>query len=193
MTRESRLASWLRDEAGIDEPRRVVRESPAAVVVSKLAPGLTAELFEAMDALSELLNEDAVRAEYECLAGVYRAAGENPDRTTVWREAAESLLRRLAGEREIDEARVTLIMPGIESVQAALDAVLWSAPDIDSPYSPRPSEASALDDLLGDKAERDVFTRYYGSLDGRRIEAYCPGSRYARRLLAVAYGVCTRG
>ncbi len=43
----------------------------------------------------------------------------------------------------------------------------------------------------GEDGEREVFTRYYGALDGKRVEAYCPGSRFARRLLELAYRVCS--
>jgi hypothetical protein len=93
------------------------------------------------------------------------------------------------------------IVPGIESVQAVLDSILWTAPNIDQDYSPNAGEVEAYAEfeaglLARERDEaltgRDIFTRYYGELDGRRVENYCPGAPFARRLLAQAWRICTR-
>jgi hypothetical protein len=86
------------------------------------------------------------------------------------------------------------VLPGIESVQAILDTILWTAPAIADDYNPNRGEVEAYKDFecgnLG--AGRDPFTRYYGQLDGRRVENYCPGAQFGRRLVAQAWKICTR-
>jgi hypothetical protein len=183
------LTARLREELGIREPRRVVRADGRVIVLSKLAAGESKDLFAAVEALPELFDAAVIAGEYERLRLELVARGEAPLRSAVWRMAVESLLDRLVPDRGIEAAR-RLITPGIESVQAALDAVLWSAPSVASDDPPVAAEREALRELLS-AADRDLFTRYYGEVDGRRVESYCPGAPYARRLLETAFAVCS--
>ncbi len=189
---DAELESWLRDELGLDEYRRVARVTETSVLLSKFEDGFAAGLFETVAALPELFDELLVRGEYDCLAATLVSRGESRLRTEVWRRACEALIRRLASERGVDPSALDLIIPGLESVQAVMDAVLWSAPTIgDEDYQPRPGEREAFEALLSDAPERDIFTRYYGSCDGLRVENYCPGSQFARRLLRQAWSITT--
>lgn len=186
---DAALAAHVRDALGIAAPRRVVRADADVVVLSKLQPGETQTLFAAVEALPELFDAAAVGVEYGRVVAAYRERGEAPLRTTAWREAVESLLDRLGAERGIDAAARRLLAPGLDSVQAVLDAVLWSAPTVDSDAPASAGERAALADVL-EADDHDLFRRYYGSVDGRRVESYCPGAPFARRLLAQAFAVC---
>ncbi len=191
VTSNDLLAAWLRDELGLEEYRRVVRENESTIVVSKFEPGFAPNLFETVDALPELFDDEAVTAEYERIAADRAARGESPLRTEVWREASLALLRRYAEQRGIDQGRQAHVVPGIESVQAVLDTILWTAPTIIDEYAPGPGESAAFQEFDSGDMERDIFTRYYGALEGKRVENYCPGSQLARRLLAQGYRICT--
>jgi hypothetical protein len=83
------------------------------------------------------------------------------------------------------------VVPGIESAQAIMDAILWSAPRIEDVARPNAGEVEAYRDFESGQGERDLFTRYYGDLDGRRVENYCPGAPFGRRLIAQAWRICT--
>jgi hypothetical protein len=91
------------------------------------------------------------------------------------------------------------VLPGIESAQAVIDTILWSAPRVDQEYQPGAGEVQAFEEFqqaamadAGPGAGRDMFTRFYGALDGRRVENYCPGAQFGRRLVAQAWCICTR-
>jgi hypothetical protein len=186
------LREWLRSERGLDEYRRIVRESEGTVVISKFEPGFSQELFATVDLLSELFEEHTVAERYLALVESYAARGESPSRTAVWREASESLLEELCTARGIDEHRRMFVLPGIESVQAVMDSILWSAPTIaERDYAPNPGEVEAFREFEGGPDERTLFTRYYGELDGKRVENYCPGAPFGRRLVAQAWNICT--
>ncbi|HEY7269877.1 MAG TPA: hypothetical protein VH951_08620 [Dehalococcoidia bacterium] len=186
------LCEWLSAERGIDEYRRVVRENESAVVISKFEPGFSQELFATVDILPELFDEDAIAAAYEALADAYQRHGEAPLRTAVWREASEAALDRGCRERGIADQRRMYVLPGIESVQAVMDSILWSAPTVaDRGYRPNAGELQAYRDFEGGEGERTLFTRYYGDMDGRRVENHCPGAPFGRRLVAQAWNICT--
>jgi hypothetical protein len=190
MKGEEELRSWLRDGLGINEYRRVVRENAETVVVSKFEARFSQELFAVVDALPELLDDECVAAAYRERAAEYIARGEPALRTHVWREASEGLLRRLGEQRGITPRQLEYVLPGIESVQAVLDTVLWSAPTVLDDFAPSPGERQAYEEFLADDSGR-IFTRYYGELAGKRVENYCPGSQFARRFMAQAYAICT--
>ena len=193
------LQAWLREHLGLMEYRRVLRESDEVIVISKFEPGFSQDLFATVDLLPELFDDAVVAAEYEGLARGYLAAGAAPLRTAVWREAAERVLGRLCAERGIDERRRMLVLPGVESAQAVLDGILWAAPLIGGPHIPHADELAAYRDFEASAGAasppgvRDPFTRFYGVLDGRRVEAYCPGAPYGRRLVAQGWRVCVGG
>lgn len=185
------LSAWLREEVGLEEFRRVVRENKTTIVISKFEPDFAPDLFATVDALPELFDDALVTAEYERIAAEHQARGEAPLRTAVWREASESLLERLGDARGIDAHQRMYVLPGIESVQAVLDTILWTGPTIADTWEPHPGEVQAFNEFECDEMDRDLFTRYYGTLDGRRVENYCPGAQFARRLMAQGWRVCT--
>jgi len=192
------LSAWLREEVSLEEFRRVVRENETTIVISKFEPGFAPDLFATVDVLPELFDDALVTAEYERMAAEHQARGEAPLRTAVWREASESLLERLGEARGIDAHQRMYVLPGIESVQAVLDAILWSAPVIGRDWAPNGSEREAFREFdpngtrgPSTASGRDIFTRYYGSLGGRGVESYCPGAQFARLLVAQGWRVCT--
>jgi hypothetical protein len=182
------VIDWLR-ECGLEEERRVARETDAVIHVSKLGARETRALFASIDAVPELFDAAAVGAEYERLAAVRRAAGDDPPRSEVWRAASESLLRRLAAERGAGRG-LPFVMPGLDSVRAVVDTLLWRLPTVGEAYEPAPGEEAAYADLMSAEPERDIFTRRYGCFDGKAVENYCPGAPFARRLVEQAYRVC---
>jgi hypothetical protein len=190
-TSDEVLQAWLKEALGLDEYRRVVRESDTTVVISKFPPGFTQELFATMDALPDLLEDATVAAEYDRIAAEHAARGEASLRTQVWRDASEALLERLGRERGLSAESLHHVLPGIESVQAVLDTILWSAPTITDDYKPAAGEIEAYEEFVADESGR-IFTRFYGDLAGRSVENYCPGSQFARRLVAQAWRICTR-
>jgi hypothetical protein len=189
--RDSALRAWLRSEVGLAEYRRVVREGDSAIVISKFEPGFSQDLFATVDLLPELFDAGVVGAEYERLAEAHQALGEAPMRTAVWREASEAELNRLCAQRGIDEQRLMFVLPGIESVQAVMDSILWTAPLVGGDYEPAAGEVEAFREFQDAQDERSLFTRYYGELDGKRVENYCPGAPFGRRLVAQAWAICT--
>ena len=54
MTAGEDVLRWLREVAGIAEPRRVVRRSPTAILVAKFDEGFAARLHETIDHLPEM-------------------------------------------------------------------------------------------------------------------------------------------
>jgi hypothetical protein len=196
---DAALQAWLREHLGLMEYRRVLRENGEVIVISKFEPGFSQDLFATVDLVPELFDEGVVAAEYEALAAGYLAGGVAPLRTAVWREAAERVLGRLCAERGIDARRRMLVLPGVESAQAVLDGILWTAPVIGGAYAPHPGETAAYREFEASAGTapapgvRDLFTRFYGLLDGRRVEAYCPGAPYGRRLVAQGWRVCLAG
>lgn len=191
LTPDEVLQHWLREALGIAEYRRVVRDNETTIVISKFEAGFSQELFSTMDLLPEILDEASVETEYRKLAEAYRAAGEAPSRTQVWRDAAVGLMERLGEERAIPRDSLDHILPGIESVQAMLDTILWSMPTIADRFEPSKGEVEAYEEFLADETGR-IFTRFYGDFHGRSVENYCPGSQFARRFVTQAWHICTR-
>src|SRR5690606_6371184 len=106
---EAALNRWLRDEVGVDRPRRVVRASEDEVLVSKFEPGFAARLHELLDLMPELFDEAAVVAAYERCAA---ALGPGASRVTAWHEAMHDMLRA-AGERHaIPDLRLAEVRTG---------------------------------------------------------------------------------
>jgi hypothetical protein len=190
VTTSEHLRAWLRDELGLMEFRRVVREGDSAIVISKFENGFSQRLFTTVDAIAELFDDGVIAREYAELASAYMATEQSPLRTRVWREASEGLLRRIGAERGVSEDEMRHVLPGIESVQVVLDTILWTTPRIGQEYSPSEGELEAYAEFAKDESGR-LFTRYYGEFGGKRVENYCPGSQFARRLVAQAWAICT--
>lgn len=186
---EARLLRWLRAEAGVEEPRRIVRVDEHGVLLSKFEPGFASRLHELLAQLPELFDEASVVARYQAEAA---ASPPGRGRVETWHGAMHAALRE-AGERHaIPDLRQAEVRTGIDSVRAVLEAVLWSAPAVDAEYAPLPGEVEAYLDGLNSLAEgRDLFTRYYGSFEDRPVRNHCPGASTARLMLAHAWRACT--
>ncbi|MCA9849056.1 MAG: hypothetical protein KC461_00180, partial [Dehalococcoidia bacterium] len=69
---------------------------------------------------------------------------------------------------------------------------IWTQPRVGDDYSPRNGEIDAYrDGLAALQDERDVFTRYYGDFEGVPVRNHCPGSAFARRMLAHGWTAIT--
>lgn len=186
---ERALNAWLRDELGIREPRRVVRENARRIVVSKVAAGLAADLFDLIELTPRLFDESRVVAAYERCAS--RSDPAMP-RTETWHGTQHELVREAGRAHGIPDERLAELRVGIDSVFAVLESVLWSRPRLGDAYAPRAGEIAAYRECACHlEPGRDLFHRYYGHFQGRAVENQCPGAALARQLLAHAWRACT--
>lgn len=186
---EDGLVAWLHDELGIEGYRRAVRVTDHEILVSKFEPGFAAALHDLLDRVPELFDEATVAANYRRTAATLPA---DTPRVDAWHGAMHRALAEAGARLEIDDMRLAEVRTGIDSVRAVMDAVLWSGPAVTDAYTPRSGEVQAYRDglaLLAD--ERDIFTRYYGDFAERAVRNHCPGSAFARRMLAHAWLACT--
>lgn len=188
MTGSEDILRWLRDAAGVLEPRRVVRRSPSSILVSKFEEGFAARLHETIDRLPVMFDAAAVAARFEGLVrddpALTRAEG--------WRLAITALVREAAEGQGLHPDAVAEVRAGVDSVAALVDAVLWSSPCGPGTHNPGASELEAYRDTCARMdAEPGIFTRYYGSFEGVPVENHCPGSQVARRLFGQAWAICT--
>ena len=183
------VAEWLEREVGVDRPRRVVRADDREILVSKFEPGFAAQLHRLLDALPELFDEPRVIESYQRMA--HELPADTP-RVDAWHAAMHAALRS-AGERlSIDDSRLAEVRVGVDSVRAVLEACIWTQPRVGDDYTPRSGEVDAYrDGLAALQDERDVFTRYYGDFDGVPVRNHCPGSAFARRMLAHGWTAIT--
>ena len=181
----ARFERWLADR-GIEGPRRVVRESEDAILVSKFEFGFAARLYRALDLLPELF--DAA-----CIEARYHAQPPATPRVEAWRLAINALLDELGPARGLDGDQLAEIRAGTDSVAALLDSVLWTAPALsDERWQPSEAELDAHADAIARMDDdSSIFTRYYGEFDGKRVENHCPGAPVARRLFAQAWSMVT--
>ncbi len=183
------FAAWLRDEAGVTEPRRIVRRDAERILVSKFEAGFAARLHESLARMPELFDRIHTSAAYQ------RFAATHPDspRVAAWHETMRTLLDALALERGLTGSQAAEVLAGIDSVAALLDSVLWSTPTAGNrEYSPLPGEESAYTDALHQMdATPGIFTRVYGVYDGALVENHCPGAPFARTLLDNAWTIVT--
>ncbi len=186
---ELRLNRWLREELGIEEPRRVVRASSERILVSKVAPQFALDLFQLVELTPELFEEGRVVEACEALA---RDSEPGTARSENWRAALHTLLRDIGTLRGIPDERLAEIRVGIDSVFAVLESVLWTHPALSDRYVPDAGELAAYRECVS-RFDRDhgLFTRSYGYFEGRRVENHCPGAALARTLLAHAWRACT--
>lgn len=56
---------WLRDTAGVEQWRRIVRDDGERILVSKFEEGFAAGVHELIAQMPELFDEPAIRAVYE--------------------------------------------------------------------------------------------------------------------------------
>lgn len=186
---EARLCTWLKDEAGVHEWRRLVRLGDDEALVSKFEAGFSQRLFVLLDRVPELFDEATVVARYERMAAALPA---DTPRVDAWHATMHEACRE-AGERlGIPDIRLAEIRTGIDSVRAILEAVIWSGPAVRDDYTPRSGEVAAYREGLAALADdRDLFTRYYGTFEERAVRNHCPGAAFARKMLAQAWRACT--
>ena len=180
--RNARFEAWLR-ERGIEGRRRIARETPDAILVSKFDPGFAARLYQSLDLVPELFDPAAVRERYA-------AAGPGTPRVEAWRLAINGLLGELGPARGLDPDQLAEVRAGTDSVAALLDAVLWTAPVVEAAWSPSGAEREAASDALARMDDASsIFTRYYGDFDGKRVENHCPGAPVARQLFEQGWAI----
>ena len=186
---EQRLNRWLREELGIEEPRRVVRTSSERILVSKVAPRFALDLFQLVELTQELFDEAHVIEACEARA---RRADLATLRSDNWRSALHALLAQSGAPRGMPDERLAEIRVGIDSVFSVLESVLWTHPRLTDRYVPNEGEIAAYRECVA-RLDRHhgLFTRTYGQFEGRRVENHCPGAELARTLLAHAWRACT--
>jgi len=186
---ERALVAWLEREVGIDTPRRIVRADEREILVSKFDPGFAAQLHLLLEQIPEIFDESGVIERYEALA---RTLPADTPRIDAWHAAMHASLR-LAGERlEVDDSRLAEVRVGVDSVRAVLEAVIWTQPRVGDHYTPRSGEIEAYrEGLAALQDDRDIFTRYYGDFEGVPVRNHCPGSAFARRMLAHGWRAIT--
>ncbi len=187
---EARLRDWLRHDRGIEEWRRLARLDEDTALVSKFQAGFAPQLHALLEALPELIDEDLVLAAYADTAG---AASPGTLRVDAWDRAMRSLLERACTRLGIPETadQQAFVRVGVDSVRALLDSILWSAPTVEDAYAPASGEREAYLDVTRAFAGRDFFTRNYGVFEAHLVQNHCPGSAYARVMLAQAWHACT--
>ncbi len=186
---EQRLNRWLREELGIEEPRRVVRTSVERILVSKVAPNFALDLLQLVELAPKLFEE--VRVIGACEARARRSDPATP-LSENWRAALHELLSDIGSLRSVPDERLAEIRVGIDSVFAVLDSVLWTHPSLHDLYVPNAGEIAAYRECVSRfDRDHDLFTRTYGYFEGRRVENHCPGAALARTLLAQAWRACT--
>jgi hypothetical protein len=185
---EDGLRRWL-DEQGVEGTRRLVRLDDGEALVSKFEPGFSARLHDLLDLLPGLFDESRVLEAYRSEAD---ASPPGTRRVDAWHRAMHRSLAEAGTRLEVPDVRLAEVRTGIDSVRAVLEAVLWSDPTLDAAYEPREGERQAYVEGLAALAdERDIFTRYYGTYQGRAVRNHCPGAAFARRMLAHAWRACT--
>lgn len=188
MTGDEAILRWLRDVAGVLDPRRVVRRSASSILVSKFDEGFAARLHDTIDRLPVMFDPEAVAARFAELVD----ADPTLRRAEAWRLAVAALIREAADRQGLHPDAVAEVLAGVDSVGALIDTILWTGPAGPEPSPPEPSEQEARSDIRARMdAERGIFTRYYGSFEGVPVENHCPGAQVARRLFAQAWAICT--
>lgn len=187
---EERLRTWLRQDRGIEEWRRLARLDQETALVSKFQAGFAPRLHALLEALPELIDEALVLAAYDEAAG---AVPGSTARVQAWDIAMRRLLATACVRLDIPETadQQAFVRVGVDSVRALLDSILWSAPTVEEAYAPAEGERAAYLDVTRAFAGRDFFTRNYGLFEDRLVQNHCPGSAYARVMLAQAWRACT--
>ena len=183
------MQRWLEQVRGITARRRLAHADEVRLLVSRFEPGFAARVGEVLMRVGLLEEgEGHIVAAYDARAGLEPGSL----RVDVWCTATSQVARECAQARGLSEDDADLLVAGIESVAAVLNAVLWSGPLAGQAYVPEGSEGDAYREALnGADPAADLFTRQYGTFDGRAVVSHCPGAPYARALLAAAWKACT--
>ena len=188
--REIALNVWLQNHVGVNEVRRIVREDPDSILISKFEPGFAPGLHTMLDELPQLFDSAEIAIAYSAVASADESA--TALRVDVWDQAMRRLLATLSAQRGIEDDRQALIRVGIDSVRAILDSALWSVPLISDDYEPQAGEIAAFRDVTSSMSpDHDLFTRHYGLFEDLDVVNHCPGAPFARLMLGQAWQVCT--
>ncbi|MCC6238292.1 MAG: hypothetical protein IT299_12085 [Dehalococcoidia bacterium] len=187
---EARLRDWLHHDRGIEEWRRLARLDEDTALVSKFQAGFAPRLHALLEALPELIDEALVLEAYARVAG---ASPAGTSRVAAWDTAMRELLVTACARLGIPETadQQAFVRVGVDSVGALLDSILWSVPTVEEDYTPGAGECAAYLDVTHAFAGRDFFTRTYGLFEDHLVQNHCPGSAYARVMLAHAWRACT--
>ena len=186
---EDNFLLWLRNVAGVEEWRRVVRDDGEHILVSKFEEGFAPGLHELLALMPELFDLVAMTEAYEREAA--DAAGIS--RMDAWLRAMHETLRAAGERHSVPDVRQAEVRTGIDSAYAILQTLLWSDPKIGEPFESRASERSAYLDATGPATdnEHDIFTRVYGWYEGRQVVNHCPGAPFARIMLEQGWRICS--
>jgi hypothetical protein len=179
---------WLREVAGVEEWRRIVRDDGEHILLSKFEEGFAPGLHELLALMPELFDLAAMTEAHEREA----AAADGTSRMDAWLRAMHATLRTAGERHSIPDVRQAEVRTGIDSAYAILQTFLWSDPKIGEPFESRESERSAYLDAtrLADN-EHDMFTRVYGWYEDRQVVNHCPGAPFARIMLEQGWRICS--
>ena len=181
-----RLHAWLAAEAGVFEVRRVVRRSKGRTVISKVPDGFLDGLDRAIDGAPGLFDTVLHRRLTRTVMGTGLSRAE------AWRRGVESALRECESQGLLDAKQRAEILAGVDSVAAILASVSWTSPAGPGTWRPSPEEQRAFAETLAAlRPGAPIFTRDYGVFEGTRVVNYCPGARYALRLLECGWAAMT--
>ncbi len=184
---ERRLNDWLA-EHGVEGRRRIVRSNPPTTLVSKFEPGFALALVSRIESMPALFDSAQIASRY---AEVAAATPELP-RAEAWRQAVLARLAEAAEDISLDPPAVAEVGAGVDSVAALLDSVLFTAPAAGSTAPVSDAEDRAYREAIEKMdAAAGMFTRNYGTFEGGAVVNHCPGSRFARQLLAQAWEICS--
>jgi len=186
---EDDFQRWLRDVAGIQDWRRIVRDDGDRILVSKFREGFAAGVHELIALMPELFDEPAVHAAYEREA---TEAERGTSRVDAWHRAMHTMLRAAGARHDISNLRQAEVRTGIDSVYAILQTILWTDPKVGAPFESRRAERSAyLEAITSMDDAHDMFTRVYGIYAGRQVVNHCPGAPFARTMLEQGWRICS--
>ena len=105
---EDHFHHWLRDIAGIEDWRRIVRDDGERILVSKFEEGFAAGVHELIALMPELFDEPAILAVYE------REAASTPgaSRVDAWHRALHAMLRAAGDRHAIPNLRQAEVRTG---------------------------------------------------------------------------------
>lgn len=177
------LELWLR-ERGVEGARRVVAADERAIVLSKTPEGFVPRLMSTLERVEAALSPDALREAYR------RTARPGEPRVDAWERACQRAVSEAVQGQQLPPDVVDEVMYGVESVGALLRAVLWPDHRVGDGSLPTPAEQAAFEDAWAALERGSLFTRVYGTFDGRPVVAHCPGARIARELFRAGWEIC---
>ena len=183
-----KFAKWLKNDAEINEWRRIVRIDDENILISKFKEDFAQNLHKSIALIPELLDLKIIQMQYQNLA----ITNKNAQRTKNWYQAINSIVNSSQYQAELGKKRVAEILAGIDSVYSILETILWTSPKVFDAYKPHAGEIIAYKDMLKSMVDnQDIFTKYYGNYEDRKVVNHCPGATIAKKMLTHAWKVCT--